>query len=56
MKKKRNDFRLIKEKHDQRLIKESGLSIRRGEGRLGMEGIKWIGLGSKDYDLKEYQT
>jgi len=56
VKRKRNDFRLIKEKHDQRLIKERELGIRKGEGGLGMERIKWRGLSSKDYDLREYQT
>jgi hypothetical protein len=47
LRKKINDFR-IKEKHDQRLIKERGLHIGRGEGRLHMERIKWKGPGSKD--------
>jgi hypothetical protein len=39
---------LIKEKHDQRLIKERRLSIGRGEGGLGKERIEWRGLGSND--------
>jgi hypothetical protein len=53
MRKKRDDLRLIKEKHDQKLIKEKGLGIGRGEGKLGMERIKWKGLDSKDQDLRE---
>jgi hypothetical protein len=53
---KRDDSRLIIEKHDHRLIKERGLHIERGEGGLGMERIKWRGLGSKDQDLRKNQT
>jgi hypothetical protein len=48
LRKKRDDFKLIKEKHDRRLIKERGLSIERREGRLSMESIKWKGPSSKD--------
>ncbi len=56
MKKKRNDLRLIKEKHDQRLIKERGPNVGRRKGKLSMERIKWKKLGSKDQDLKKDQT
>jgi hypothetical protein len=38
------------------LIKERGLGTRRGEGKLGMERIKWKGLGSKDQDLRKDQA
>jgi hypothetical protein len=48
LRKKRDDFKLIKEKHDQRLIKERGQNTRKGEGGLGMEWIKWKRLASKD--------
>jgi hypothetical protein len=47
---------LIKEKHDQRLIKQRGLDVGRREGRLNMEMIKRKGLGLNDQDLKKDQT
>jgi len=53
LKKKRDDLKLIKEKHDQRLIKEKGLNFGRRKGRLSMERIKRKGLGSKDQDLEK---
>jgi hypothetical protein len=52
MKKKKGYSRLIKEKHDHKLIKGRGLDIGRGEGRLGMEKIKWKGPCSKDRKKK----
>jgi hypothetical protein len=48
LRKKRDDSRLIKEKHDQSLIKERRPDIRRGKGGLGMERIEWKGPCSKD--------
>jgi hypothetical protein len=49
LRKKKDDSRLIKEKHHHRLIKEKGLDIERVEGGPGMGRIKWRGLGSKDH-------
>jgi hypothetical protein len=47
MRKKRDDSKLIKEKHDHKLNKERGLGTRKREGKLSMERIKWKGLVQK---------
>jgi hypothetical protein len=53
LKKKRNNLKVIKEKHDQRLIKDRGPNTGRGEGGPAIERIEWKGLGSKDQDLNK---
>jgi hypothetical protein len=53
---KRDDLRLNKKKHDQRLIKERGPDARKRDGRLSMKMIEKKGSSSNDQNLKNDQA